>query len=108
MVACPVFGRIAYVEDVDRARRVFPPSFDGGSIDARDAELARNLFRGVLGPGEARARHIRRAVGVSRRASEPGEVPAHGAVAQRDDLIRYTGINQRLGADDAAGTSGAV
>ncbi len=35
-------------------------------------------------------------------------MPAHGAVTQRDDAIRYPGIDQRLGTDDTARAAGAV
>src|SRR5207244_7708119 len=37
-----------------------------------------------------------------------GELPAHGAVLQRDDAVRDAGIAQRLAADDAARAAGAV
>ena len=39
---------------------------------------------------------------------QSGPAPGGGAVAQRVDLVRDPGVDQRLGADDAPGATGAV
>jgi hypothetical protein len=42
------------------------------------------------------------------RQIEPGEVPAHGAVLERDDPVGNAGVDERLRADDRARAAGAV
>ena len=47
-------------------------------------------------------------LGPAALAAQAGEFPAHGAVAQRHDLVGDAGAAQALGAQDAAGAAGAV
>ena len=48
-----VFGRIAHIENISRARGVGAPALDGGTVGTLDAKFARDLFRRRLCPGEA-------------------------------------------------------
>ena len=48
------------------------------------------------------------AVGAAAVAAEPGQLPAHRAVAQRHHLVGDAGAAQAFGAHDAAGPAGAV
>src|SRR5262249_55884401 len=49
------------------------------------------------------ARPLQKAVGLAALDVVAGQGPADGAVAQREYLVLEPGVDQRLGADDAAG-----
>ena len=98
----------AHVEQVKRAGIVGLPGLNLGPPRELDFEARSRLVRGGL---RLRQTCRRRRGGHTRRAAfafVAGQLPAHGAVLERDHRIGNAGIAQRLAADDAARASGAV
>jgi len=88
--------RIAHVEHIERALvRLGAPALEHSAVDALDAEALGDTPGGRLGGREALGGRRARALVLAAVAGEPGEAPAHGAVAQRHHLVGYAGIDQR-------------
>src|SRR6202044_2407911 len=102
------FSWIAHVENIERAGIIGAPAFDRRAIDAPDPAALRHAPRRLSRPIAHRRRDVRRAAVLALFAGKAFETPAHGAVPQRHHLIRQTGIDQRLRADDAARAAGAI
>ena len=110
-VARRIFARVAHVEDIKRARSALAlPAAQRVEVDMLDAGTLADAGRRRLGPGQrlCRRRAWRQPALHAVIGLMAGQGPAHGAVAQRHHLVRQAGIHQRLGADDAAGATGAI
>ena len=104
-----VFPPLAHIEEVERAL-VFlrAPVGKGRVVDLLDAEAPCHAFSQGIGLREALSAHLPGAALAPVLELEAGEMPTHGAVPERHHLVRHLGVDQRLGADDAARAPGAV
>ena len=108
-MAGAVFGRIADIEHVERALPGLAlPLRQQPAVDRRHAIAPGHRLGPLLCRGDAFGRDLGRAVGGAIDHIEPGEVPGHRAILQRDDPVRHAGVDQCLRADDAAGTPAAI
>ena len=76
-----VFLRVAHVEEIERARRVFAQSLQIRALDAPDPETIGYPVGSRSRPCQRVRRGIGRAPRLPAVAGESGEVPAHRAVA---------------------------
>ncbi|MEZ5261771.1 MAG: hypothetical protein R2755_08340 [Acidimicrobiales bacterium] len=98
----------AHVEQERGARRVGQPGLHGGVVDRADAEPLHDPVPGGGGGGQTGGGGVGGVGGLAVGEREPGQLPAHRAVLQRQDRVGDAGVAQRLGADDRAGAAGAV
>ena len=103
-----VFIGRAHVEAVGRAAGVGEPLRKRSAVDP--------LNPGAIGDRPRRTprvrvlprRRCRRPTGLTVLECQAVQRPADGAVAQGHHPVCYTGVDERLRTDDAAGTAGAV
>ena len=108
-MAGAVFGRVAHIDDIEGAPvGLALPFRERRAVDDRNAVAPGHGLGALPRRGDALGRHLRGPRGGPRHDPEPGEVPRHRAVLQRDDPVRHAGVDQGLRADDAARPPAAI
>ena len=94
-MAGAVFGGIADIEHIEGAPVGFALPFrEFRAIDHRHAIAPGDGIGALPRRGDALGRHLGGAPGGACHDPEPGEVPGHRAVLQRDDAVRHAGVDQ--------------
>ena len=97
------------VEDVERTVVLLrPPAIKRLAVDHGHSEAPRHLFGAFTPDPVAPGSRFRRRPILAVFKLEPGQMPPHCAVFQRENRVRHSGIDQGLGTDDAPGAPGAV
>ncbi len=107
-VAGGEFFRSAHIEQVVGALGIGLPAPPLGQVDARHIGPVRDRPRRGLRFGPLLLVDRAEAPVLAVLQFLPGQGPADGAVAQRRHRVGDAGVHQGLGANDAAGASGAV
>ena len=104
-----VLGRVAHIEHVKRAPvGLALPLRQSRAVDCRHAVAPRDRVGALPRRGDARGRDFGCAPRRPADHVKPGEMPRHRAVLQRHDPVRHAGVDQCLGADDAARAPAAI
>ena len=109
-VAGAVLGRVADIHHIEGAPvGLALPFGELGAVDRPARHSAGRRPRRAAAPRRRpRPRPPARAPVAPGDDPEPGEVPRHRAVLQRDDAVRHAGVDQGLRADDAARPPAAI
>ena len=103
------FLRRAHIEQIEGARAGFGlPLLHRRLVGEGHIEAPGDRRRPVLRDRHGVRRRLGAEAGGAVLAGETGQFPAHGAVLQGRDLVGNAGVDQALGADDAARAAGAV
>src|ERR1700744_5722742 len=104
-----IFLGRANVEQIERALAfLHHEAIEHRPVNDGNTDALRPGLRLRERSGIALARPLQEAVGVAAFDAMAGEGPANGAVAKREYLVLESGVDQRLGADDAARPSGTI
>ena len=94
-MAGTVFGGVADIDHIECALvGLALPLGERGAVDDRHAIAPGDRLGALPGRGDTLGRDLGRAAGGAGDHPEPGEVPGHRAVLQRDDAVRHAGVDQ--------------